>query len=251
MMYYIKELSKLAGVSTRTIRHYDDIGLLKPAYLTEAGYRVYTNNEILLLQQIMLYKEMAMKLSDIKLVISNPIFDVKDALYNHLDSLIINKERTEKMIKTVENTIYNMESGETMSDNSKFEGFKKELIVENEKMYGKEMVEKYEDQFVKDSYKKFKKMSKYEYEQTKLLEIRLNNTIKDALLLGDPSSDKAQLACKLHKEWIMKYWPSYSKEAHLGLVEMYNSDDRFKSYYEKIGEGATKLLLDAMIIYLN
>jgi len=127
----------------------------------------------------------------------------------------------------------------------------KELISENEKMYGEEMTEKYEDQVVKASYKKLKRMSKYEYEQVKLLEILLNNTIKEALLLKDPSSHKAMEACKIHKEWIMKYWPSYSKVAHLELVKMYNNDDRFIVYYEKIGKGATKFLLEAMTIYLK
>ena len=194
---------------------------------------------------------MDIKLKDIILIMSDPTFEIKSALYNHLDSLLKKRDKVEKMINTIEITINHMESGETMSDSDKFEGFKKEIIDKNEQMYGEELAEKYDPQVVKDSYKKFKKMSKYEYEQVKLLETRLNSKIKDALLKKDPKSDIAQEACKLHEEWIKKYWPSYSKKAHLGLVEMYNNDERFKAYYEKIGTGATKFLLDAMRIYLK
>ena len=88
MEYSIRDLSKMAGISTRTLRYYDEIDILKPAKISDSGYRVYSDNEIDILQQILFYKELGLDLKTIKQILSSPSFDIVEALYKHKKALI-------------------------------------------------------------------------------------------------------------------------------------------------------------------
>ncbi len=97
-MKTVKEVSKLAGISVRTLQYYDKIGLLKPARYTESGYRLYDNASLDKLQQILLFKELKFSLKEIKEIISSPKFDKKKAVEQQIELLIMKKERLEKLI---------------------------------------------------------------------------------------------------------------------------------------------------------
>lgn len=88
MQYTVKQLGDLAGVSARTLRYYDEIDLLKPADVTEAGYRLYGPDEVDRLQQILFYREMGMGLDQIKQIMNDPHFDLKEALLSHRKNLL-------------------------------------------------------------------------------------------------------------------------------------------------------------------
>lgn len=92
-------------------------------------------------------------------------------------------------------------------------------------------------------------MTEEEYAALEKLTNELNETIKMAFETGDPSSELAQKACELHKQWLLYFWSSYSKEAHMALVQMYVDDERFTAYYDKIASGCAVFLRDAMRIY--
>lgn len=247
--YTINKLAKLSGVSTRTLRYYDEIGLLTPVRMSSNGYRIYGKNEIEKLQQILFYRELGVPLNDIKHIISSQDFDGVVALENHLNSLILERVRINLLIKNVTNTISSMKGEMDMSDKEKFEGFKQNLIDENEKNYGKEIREKYGDDTVNKSNFKVKNMTKKQYDEIEKLSLELNTTLKTAFEIGDPASEIAQKACELHKNWLCYYWDEYSKEAHMGLAQMYVDDPRFTAYYDKLGEGCTVFLRDAIMIY--
>ena len=87
MEYTINKLAKLSGISKRTLHYYDEIGLLRPMKLSESGYRIYGQEQVDLLQQILLYKELGFSLEKIQELIISPEFDRKEAFYNHLESL--------------------------------------------------------------------------------------------------------------------------------------------------------------------
>lgn len=126
----------------------------------------------------------------------------------------------------------------------------KDNIKNNEKLYGNEIREIYGSELINKSYKKMKVLSKNEQEQLAKLTLKINNRLKLAVLIGDPSGVKAQQVCALHKEWICHYWPTYTKEAHMELVEMYLTDERFTAYYDTITKGSAKFLRDSMKIFL-
>ena len=108
MEYTINELSKISGISTRTLRYYDQIKLLVPPRLSSSGYRIYGDNEVELLQQILFYRELGVSLSEIKKLMSSPDYDKEKSLQSHLNELMQKKSRIESLIDSVNNTIQSL-----------------------------------------------------------------------------------------------------------------------------------------------
>ncbi|WP_010284748.1 MerR family transcriptional regulator [Bacillus timonensis] len=249
MEYTVQRLAKLAGVSARTLRYYDEIGILKPARVNSSGYRIYGQDEVNRLQQILFYRELGVNLTDIKQIITNPAFDEFRALQEHREQLLDKRKQIDLLIANVEKTIAQKEGRMSMSDQEKFEGFKKKAIEENERKYGKEIREKYGEETVNQSNEKFMNMSKEAHDAATRLGEELMETLRDAMKAGDPAGELAQKAADMHKQWLMYYWPSYSKEAHAGVAQMYVDDERFTAYYDKEQPGTAKFLRDAIHVY--
>jgi DNA-binding transcriptional MerR regulator len=201
------------------------------------------------LQQILFYRELGVGLDSIRRAMASPVFDRIGELRDHLGRLIERKEQIDRLIANVEKTIAAAEGGTSMSDKEKFEGFKQKIIDENEAEYGKEIREKYGDDKVDKANDKIRRMTKDRYAKTEELSKELDEAIRTAFRIGDPAGKEAQKACKLHKEWLMNYWDSYSKEAHMQLVQGYVDDERFTAYYDRIAPGCAVFLRDAMRIY--
>lgn len=247
MEYSIQSLSKMAGISTRTLRYYDEIGILKPARIASSGYRVYSEKEVDLLQQILFYKELGIELKVIKQILSSPSFDILKALYSHKEGLLKKRAQIDLLIENVQKTIDSKERGKKMANKDKFNGFKKELIDKNENKYGKEIREKYGDKTVDDSNKKLMNMDEEKFDEFKKLEGDIIEALKLAMDTGDPSGELAMKACELHKKWLGYTWNFYSKEAHRNLGEMYVCDERFKKYYDDNREGMAEFLRNALV----
>lgn len=248
MEYTVKKLAQLSGVSSRTLRYYDEIGLLKPERSSSNGYRIYGQSQVDTLQQILFYRELGVGLEEIRRIMLSPDFLRERALQDHLKNLLERKEQLEKLINNVSKTIRSLKGEEEMSNQEKFEGFKKELIEENEEKYGKEIREKYGDATIDCSNAKLAGMSEEQWEQQKALEIEICEVLAAAVAEGNPQSEAARKACELHRQWLCMFWPegTYSKEAHLGICEMYVADERFRKYYEDIAKGAAEFLRDAV-----
>jgi len=247
--YTIQKLGNLAGVSTRTLRYYDEIGLLKPARTNSSGYRIYGRREVDLLQQILFYRELGLSLEDIRSIVTDPGFDGTRALREHRNQLLDKRKQLDALIANVEKTIASHEGRISMQDQEKFEGFKKQLIEENERKYGREIREKYGEDTIKKSNQKLMNMTQEEYEKVTQLENEVKVALAEAMKTGDPAGELAQKAADLHKQWLTFYWNEYSKEAHAGLAQMYVDDERFKAYYDKDQPGAAEFLRDAIQIY--
>lgn len=249
MEYTVLELGKMAGVSTRTLRYYDEIGILKPARINPSGYRIYGSNEVDRLQQILFYRELGLNLEDIRQILSSPSFDEVKALREHREKLLQQRKRIDLLIANVEKTIARKEGKITMTDHEKFEGFKKKLIDENEKKYGAEIRGRYGDKAVEESNRKMMNMSKEQYDAFKKLEEEIIENLKKAYATGDPAGELAQKTADLHRQWLSCTWGKYSKEAHAGVARMYAEDERFKAYYDEKQPGGAEFLRDAILIY--
>lgn len=249
MEYPVNKLSKMSGISARTLRYYDEIGLLKPKRVASSGYRIYSQNEVDRLQQILFYRELDFPLDKIQKIMSVPDFDREKAFQNHLAELNKKRERLDTLIKNVTKSITAMKGETIMNDNEKFEGFKQSLINENEQKYGEEIRKKYGNDAINRSNAKVKGMTKEQYAEVERLSQEVNDMLKTAFEQGDPSSELAQKACELHKNWLCYFWSSYSKEAHIGVAQMYVDDPRFTAYYDKIALGCAVFLRDAVKIY--
>ncbi|PGS49562.1 MerR family transcriptional regulator [Bacillus sp. AFS041924] len=251
MEYTVQKLGRLAGISTRTLRYYDEIDILKPARINSSGYRIYGQSEVDRLQQILFYRELGINLEQIKEIITSPDFNSAKALKEHHEQLLDKRKQLDLLIKNVEKSIALTEGRITMSDKEKFEGFKKDMIEENEKKYGKEARGKYGDEAVNKANQKVMNMTEEDHKEVTRLSDELAKTLTEALKTGDPSSEIAQKAADLHKQWLTFYWNSYSKEAHAGLAQMYVDDERFRAHYDKEQPGTAEFLRDAIHIYTN
>lgn len=248
--YTVHELAELSGVSVRTLHYYDEIGLLQPGR-RDNNYRSYGSDEVDRLQQILLYREIGMGLATIRDILANPEFDRKAALSGHLDALRTQRNRLDDLIVNVEKTLASEEGGTAMSDGEKFEGLKKKLVDENEKKYGTEIREKYGDEEVDASNAKLMGLTEEQFKQSQAIDAEMKTLLAVAKEGGDPSSEEAQRACDLHRQWLGYFWKEgmYSKQSHLGLGEMYVSDDRFKAHYDSEVPGTAEFFRDALKVY--
>lgn len=247
MEYSIRELSSLAGVSARTLRYYDEIGLLKPLYVSKAGYRYYGERELEILQQILFYKERNFDLKQIQKILYQDDFDVMGALEEHLAELERQRDHVDALIGTVKRTISSLKGECEMSDAERFEAFKKGVIEENEEKYGEEARRKYGDAEVDASNRKLLNMTKQEWENFEELGNEINRLLKKGVTEGiSPESEAAKEIVALHKKWLCMTWKQYTKEAHKGVALLYTSDERFRAYYDKEAEGCAALLTQAV-----
>lgn len=249
MEYTVQKLSSLAGISTRTIRYYDEIGILKPARISSSGYRIYGESEVNKLQQILFYRELGVSLDNIREIITSPGFDSSRALVEHREKLLAKRRQLDVLIENVNKTIDQSEGRIKMSDREKFEGFKQKMINENEEKYGHEIREKYGNEEVEKSYKKLKGMTEEQYKEVEALGQEVLDTLKEAFKTGNPEGELGQRAAELHRRWLSFYWDGYTKEAHAGLAQMYVDDERFTKFYDKEQPGFAEFLRDAIFIY--
>jgi DNA-binding transcriptional MerR regulator len=249
MEYTVQKLGSLAGISTRTLRYYDEIGILTPARISSSGYRIYGQKEVDRLQQILFYRELGVGLDSIKDIVSAPSFNGANALMEHREKLLEKREQLDLLIANVDKTIALTEGRIKMSNKEKFEGFKQKMVDENEKKYGKEIREKYGKDTVEKSNARVMNMTQEQHDEVTALSNQLTETLGQAFATGDPAGELAQKAADLHKKWLTYFWNEYSKEAHAGLAQMYVDDARFTAHYDEKQPGTAAFLRDAILIY--
>ena len=247
MEYNISQLSKLSGVSARTLRYYDEINLLHPSRTNEAGYRFYGDKEVNLLQQILFYRERGLPLEKIRFILYDENFDMLKALNEHLTELENRRERLSKLIDTVKDTIASVKGEFIMCDSEKFEAFKKGVVDQYEKLYGEEAREKYGDSEVDMAVNKVLSLSKEDYEKFQTLGKKVMEALKAAVISkASPESETGRSVASLHKEWLGYSWKDYTEQKHKGVVSLYAQDERFKKYYDREQDGCADFLLAAV-----
>jgi DNA-binding transcriptional MerR regulator len=133
MAYTVQQLAKLSKVSVRTLHHYDEVGLLKPAYYGSNGYRYYEKEQLLLLQQILFFRNLGFELQKIRSIINKGDFDKLSALFSHRKILLKELEKTRELITTIDNTIQHLKGRKTMKDQQFFKGLNSPKQQEYEK----------------------------------------------------------------------------------------------------------------------
>ena len=249
MEYTIKKVAELSGVSARTLRFYDEIGLLHPKRVNSSNYRFYGQKEIDRLQQILFYRQLDLKLEEIKEILDNPDFDVEQALQEHQRQLLNRRNEIDRLLATVEQTMKHYKGEIKMSDQEKFTAFKEQKVAENEQKYGAEIREKYGEETVEKSNQKYLQLTEAQMQEMAATETELFAKIGAYLENPDLERPVAKEIYELHKKWLSFTWPSYSAEAHKGLGLMYVNDERFTAYYDEKFAGAAAALNDAIQYY--
>ena len=247
MEYSIQELSRISGVTPRTLRWYDEIGLLKPCRVAETGYRYYGPEEVDRLQHILFYRSLGVKLSEIRKCLDAPGFSRLAALKSHLQALEARQEHLSGLIRSVRNTIAAEERDEMMSDAKKFEAFKRNAVEANEVRYGKEIREKYGDAEVDAANAAVMQTTPEQYREWTRLGEEIQQHIETSVQAGiSPDSDEGRTVAELHKRWISLSTGKYDANMHRGIAAMYVCDARFTAYYDQNLPGCAQVLRDAV-----
>ena len=248
MEYSIQALSRLSGVTTRTLRWYDEIGLLKPSRVAESGYRYYGPAEVDRLQDILYYRALGVELAQIKECLDNPSFDRLAALKRHLAALEAERERLEKLIRSVKDTIAVKERNEIMSDEQKFEAFKQRTVAHNEEVYGAEIRSKYGDETVDAANAAVMNLTQEQYQEWTDLGQAIQTRLEAAVQAGlSPESEAGKELCALHRRWLTITGSRYDPAKHRGIAELYVMDERFTAYYDQHLPGCARFLREAVI----
>jgi len=236
----VKEVSQLTGVSVRTLHHYDDIGLLSPDCTTKAGYRLYSDDNLATLQQILFFRELGFSLKKIKELLTSPAFSRQEAFEMQRKMLLEKRKQLDSMINTIEKTIQHGRGELVMTNEEKFKGFDF-----GKNPYEQEARERWGDEAVNKSNEKAAKFGPELGEEMNRIYFNLANLRHLA-----PNSDEAQAAIG---EWFnfLNKMGSYSLEAFQGLGEMYVADERFTKNIDQFGDGLALFMRDAMAVYVE
>ena len=238
----INEVSKITGVSLRTLHYYDKIGLLVPAKL-ENGYRVYSNDDLNKLQKILFYKYLNFKLSDIANIIENNN-DSLVILEEQHKLLLKEKQKIENVIKTIEKTIKDYKGEIHMTIEEKFEGFKEEDM----KKYEIEAKDKYGEEVIEESKRRQKG-------QESKAEDEFNNTFKAFANYKkeeiDITSDTVQKEVEKLYNYINKYGFDCSLEVFSYIGKGYYENPEFRNNINKFGEDVAEYISSSIKYYCN
>lgn len=244
--YSVSIVAKIAGISIRTLHHYDKIGLLIPSQRGESRYRYYGKKELYRLQQILFFKELDFPLKKIAKILDDPSFDLEQALAFQKEELEKRKLRLDTLLNTIDKTVEQLkEENKMVTENELYEGFSKDQISE----WKQEVEEKYDSKVVAESYENIKKMSKADFKDVKAEQ---ENVAKElALLMDRPiDSNEVQALIKRHHTTNERFYKTNAK-VYKGLADMYVADARFTEFYDKHKTGLAKFLREAMHYFAN
>lgn len=246
--YTVKQVARSSGVTVRTLHFYDEIGLLKPAYYGDNGYRYYEKDQLLTLQQIMFYRELNVPLEQIKAILSSPGFDRVMALKAHRERLAGEVNRYRRLLETIDATIAGMNGDDEMSSEEMFQGFS----PEKQKQYEKDLVDMYGEGMqakIDDSKRRIKDWTKADFAASTakwqaFLEA-LGAIAKDGKAAD---SAEAQALIPTHRQWLEPYWTPV-RASYIGLGQMYASHPDFRKQFDAVHEGLADFCAEAMRVY--
>ncbi len=250
MEYSIQQLSRLAGVTTRTLRWYDKIGLLKPSRTAESGYRYYGPEEVDRLQDILLYRALGVELAQIKECLDAPSFNRLVALQSHLTELEARQERLCSLIQAVKDTIQAEERNEIMIDEKKFEAFKQNTVEQYEQRFGQEARTLYGDEAVDATRSNMLKLTSEQYQEWMELDNEILEKLEQAVRAKlSPTGEEGKEIMQLHRRWLTIGDNKYDAQKHKGIAELYVADQRFTEYYDRNLCGCAQFLHDAIVYW--
>jgi DNA-binding transcriptional MerR regulator len=243
-MYTVKQLSRLAGVSVRTLHYYDEIGLLKPAVMGRNRYRYYSDADLLRLQQILFYREMDLELIKIREMMDRPGFNQTDALRSHRRALQAKIDRLNTLIRTVDATLLHLTGEKKMSQNQIFEGF----TPEEEKKYNEEAVNRWGDT-AKESIKLWNDYSEQQKKEIMAQGKEIYQQIVAKMSLGPGSPEIQAALARWHAH--LRYFYKPTPQMLRGLGDMYAADPAFRANIAAMHPDLPDFLKQAINIYVD
>jgi DNA-binding transcriptional MerR regulator len=247
MAYTVKKLAGMSGVSVRALRFYDEVGLLKPAYVGANGYRFYEEAQLLTLQQILFYRELGFELKQIKKILSRPDFDKVAALESHRKVLRKNLADTRKLIQTIDKTIEHLKGKKKMKSQELFAGFDPKQQARHEQY----LIDRYGEGMKKgiaESKQKVKNWTKANWEKSGAAFGKICQDLVKVMgrkLPVDPPA--AQDVIRRHYNWLKQFWTP-TRESYAGHSLMIVDSDLRKAY-EAYDPGLPEFAAAAMKVF--
>lgn len=226
-LYTVKQMADNAGVSVRTLHYYDQIGLLKASARQVNGSREYDEDAVVLLQQILFFRELGFSLGGIRAIVTQPDFNVLEALESHRMLLEKKAERIATLLRTVDKTITKIEGEIDMEIKDYYEGFNDAQIEE----YRSEARRRWGEDVVTGSESRVLKMGKQRMKELQAEGGAIFQSLTDLMPKG-AASPEVQEQIARWRMWL-EHFATYSDEAVLGLAQMYSEDERFADFYRK------------------
>ncbi len=241
-MKKINEIAELTGLTTRALRYYDEVGLLKPSEISEAGCRLYDDEALEVLQQILFFKELDVPLKQIKSVLENPNFDRISMLKKHKKLITLKRDRLNKILALINK---NLRGEKCMS----FTEFDVSEVKRCQKIYENEAKELYKETEAFSEYQK--KTSEYSDSQWDIVNREMLDIFEQfaGVMDKEPSSQEAQILVETWKNYITKNFYECTNEILAGLGQMYVQDERFKKNIDRHRAGLTKFISEAIRYY--
>lgn len=238
----VRQLARLAGVSVRTLHHYDAIGLLKPGRRSASGYRLYGPAELLRLQQILFFRELDVPLPEIARVLDEPGFDPAAALRDHRKRLEAKLGRLHRLLRTLDETLKRYEGGPMLTDAELYQGFPPERV----EGIRKEARARYGEARVEESERRAKALGKEGWARVNRDAEAVNRDLAALMAEGrDPGAPEIRAVVARHLAWIRNFWEP-DAESYRGLGRLYVDHPEFKAYYEKVAPGLADYLCRAI-----
>jgi DNA-binding transcriptional MerR regulator len=241
MSWSIAEVARLSGTTSRTLRHYDAIGLLPPSHVGANGYRYYRQADLLRLQQILLLRQLGLGLDAVGAILAGER-DRVTALRRHREWLLAERDRFGRLADTVARTIEELEGGEEMSAGDMFEGFAANP-------YRDEAVERWGSDAVVASERRIAGWTPEQAGQAQRGWFDALAGVAEHHRAGTAPDDPAVLdAVAVHHGWLGNFWEP-DAESYTGLGRMYADDPRFRDQIDRENPGLARYLSDAMAAY--
>lgn len=241
-MFTVKQLSDMTGVTGRTLRYYDSIGLLKPSSIGDNGYRYYNEAALLRLQQILIYREMDVPLAAICDIMAQPDFDVLAALQSHKQALAARQQELQGLISTVDKTILHLKGRHSMKPVQLFDGLR-----DRQDKHQQEAEQKYGKEVVQASAKKWQGYSSDKQQAVIDEGNAIYAELADAMPQGAGSLAVQALVGRWHQH-LRAFWPA--EREHLPtLAATYRDDPGFRVNFNKIHPDLAPFMVEAVSIY--
>lgn len=252
MVYKIHEIAEIAGVSVRTLHYYDEIGLLIPSQKTQAGYRLYKDDDIIKLQQIMMLKELGFPLKQIKDLGAKNVLSDQSVLIAQRTVLEKKRERLGDIITTLNNMINGTKELNLMNKKEMFQAFDMKEIEEAQKRYADEVREKYPKHVVDECNAKTSLYNKQDWQRIMEEQNSIFRKFASHLEQGvDSNEQQVQELVGVFQKHISDCFYTCDNECLLGLGRLYTCDERFTAFYEKISPGLAQYIQQAIQIYCD
>ena len=246
MVYTVKAVADLASVSIRALHHYDHIGLLRPASVSPAGYRLYTETDLERLQQVLFFRELGFSLGEIKRIMHSPRYDRQGALREHRRLLLEKRQRLDTLIQSVERTIESLEGGIKVSEKEMFAGFDQQQID----AWTEEARERWGPEHVDESVRRTRRYGKADWQAINSESGALTRIIADNLERGPADPAVQEQVGRWHR-LINERCYDCSLEIFRGLGDLYVDDPRFAANYEQVRPGLARFMRAAMHLYVD